>query len=200
MPSAVLRNEQSSVSLTSQSLRRKAHHHLCPCEPAAPVHAALSRCEAKSLPWTGRLEVWTRHGGNGLSLLPDIWGFTWDDLKARAAVTWRWLTQWEPGLGGLERWAQQGLLTEAPTCGLSMWLKVIRSGHLSFKRECPQRTIKEWMFRRTKHKLLHLFDPQWEITQSCIHLVHWSKQPSGFLNSKGVTDVTLQWGTFHEWS
>ena len=22
------------------------------------------------------------------------------------------------------------------------------------------------MFRRTKHKLLHLFDPQWEITQS----------------------------------
>ena len=89
MPGAVLRNEQSSVSLTSQSLRRKAHHHLCPCEPAAPVHAALSRCEAKSLLWTGRLEVWTRHGGNGLSLLPDIWGFTWDDLKARAEVTWR---------------------------------------------------------------------------------------------------------------
>ena len=48
------------------------------------------------------------------------------------------------------------------------------------------------MFSRTKHKLLHLFDSQWEITQSCIHLVCWSKQPSACLNSKeGVIDVTL---------
>ena len=34
-----------------------------------------------------KLVIWTRHSGDGLFLLHDVWGFSWDDLKLGSVGT-----------------------------------------------------------------------------------------------------------------
>lgn len=121
------------MSLASRSsvLKMEGMKHITMC-----IHVNLQLlfmlfwADVKQRVWPGqeRPGVWTEHDTDNISLLTDVWGFSWDGLKAEAGVIWRFLHSPSWSLDCLGGWAQQSLLTKAPTCSFSMWLRLEEQG------------------------------------------------------------------------
>lgn len=150
-----------------------------PCEPAAPVRAALSRCEAASF-----LDEEGWEFRQGLARMACL-------CSLMSGLHLGWLEAW--GCRHLEMTHPVGAWAGMPwrlgsagsvNRGPYVWpLHVARAQQIRAAQfqEGHQRVNVSGEL----NKLCCLFDPELEITRSYIRLVHWSRQSSAYPDSRG---------------
>lgn len=164
----VYRNEQSSVSLalrSSQSLRWKAWNTLlcvsmwtcrsclCCSEQVWSTESSLAREEGQEF-GQGMVGIACRCSLMSGTSAGMVWKLRLEssgDFFTHPAGAWNALV---PGLSSL--------LTEAPTCGLSMWFSLTEQGSPIPRGNIPRVTISGELSRRCMD--FFFFDPELEIT------------------------------------
>ena len=151
----------SLLSNSSQSLRRKAGGPW-PWRACSSLSCySLCRCEAENWISVGKARSLDGTWWEWLVPVPWCLGLHLEWLEdwgcSRRAISS--LTQLEPGLGCLEDWARQGLLTEALTRGFSLWLGLNRTEQLNSEREHPKRVIKVWTLQESQAPAVWPFWP-----------------------------------------
>lgn len=144
--------------------------------------------------------VWTSYGGDVSA--PRCLGFQlgWLECWVCSHLEISSLIQLEPGWGCFSSWAQQGLLTEAPSHGLCMWLRLAEKGSWIPKGNILTVTISGEL-NRSFTAFFFFFYPESNSTQFYFYLINWSKQSSACPNLRGEDiDVTTQLVACHEYS